>query len=124
MTKPGIWSVAGAFGVIGLLLWGCGSTGDQRSAQYAAIRPAEQFSEAPRLSPAAVEKQRPVRSLLEMRHENVVIQSWDLSCGAAALATLLRYEFGEPVTEKDIARGLMTRGEYVDHPELVQVREG
>jgi hypothetical protein len=66
----------------------------------------------------------PVRSLLEIRRANVMIQNWDLSCGAAALGTLLRYEFGEPVTEKEIARGLMSRGEYIEYPELVQVREG
>jgi hypothetical protein len=59
-----------------------------------------------------------------MRHENVVIQSWDLSCGAAALATLLRYEFGDNVTEKEVAHTLMRRKEYIDHPEVVQVREG
>ena len=34
----------------------------------------------------------PVQSLLEYRQRNVVIQKWDLSCGAAALATLLRYQ--------------------------------
>jgi len=59
-----------------------------------------------------------------MRRENVVIQNWDLSCGAAALATLLKYEFGENVTEKDIAHGLMRRSEYLDNPQLVQIREG
>lgn len=59
-----------------------------------------------------------------MRREGVMIQGWDLSCGAAALAILLRYEFDEPVTEKDIARGLMRRSEYVEHPEVLQLREG
>jgi uncharacterized protein len=66
----------------------------------------------------------PVRSVLEMRRERVMIQKWDLSCGAAALGILLRYQFGEPVTEKQIARVLMSRSEYVGHPELVQAREG
>jgi len=61
---------------------------------------------------------------LEIRQERVIIQKWDLSCGAAALGTLLRYQFGEPVTEKQIARSLMSRSEYVGHPELVQLREG
>ena len=28
-----------------------------------------------------------IRSLLEARHDRVVLQQWDLSCGAAALAT-------------------------------------
>jgi predicted double-glycine peptidase len=67
---------------------------------------------------------RPVRSLLEMRHENVVIQAWDLSCGAAALATLLNYQHGERLTEKEVARGLMSREEYIKDPTLVQRREG
>lgn len=67
---------------------------------------------------------RPVKSLLEMRRQNVVIQQWDLSCGAAALATLLKYQHGEPVTEKDIAVALMRRAEYVRNPQLVQSREG
>jgi uncharacterized protein len=123
-------SVAGTLGLVTLLLSGCGFPNEHRSTQYASIRPAGEFSEQPRpvgefrASPIPIEKPSPVRSLLEMRHDHVVIQSWDLSCGAAALATLLRYEFGEPITEKEIARGLMGRGEYVSHPELVQIREG
>jgi hypothetical protein len=59
--------------------------------------------------PATAEGSGPVRSLLEMRRENVVIQKWDLSCGAAALDILLRYEHGDPVTEREIARGLIKR---------------
>ena len=38
---------------------------------------------------APAEGNLPVRSVLEIRHERVVIQNWDLSCGAAALGTLL-----------------------------------
>jgi uncharacterized protein len=67
---------------------------------------------------------RPVKSLLELRHDNVVIQEWDLSCGAAALATILKYQYGDPVSEKDIARALMSRREYIENPELVRVRQG
>jgi uncharacterized protein len=70
------------------------------------------------------EGNQPVQSVLEIRHDRVMIQKWDLSCGAAALATLLRYQFGEPVTEREIAGALMGRAEYVEHPELIQVREG
>jgi len=65
---------------------------------------------------------QPVQSVLEIRHDRVLIQKWDLSCGAAALGTLLRYQFGEPVSEEEIARALMGRAEYVGHPELVQLR--
>ena len=67
---------------------------------------------------------QPVQSLLEIRDHRVAIQSWDLSCGAAALATVLRYQFGEPVSEKEIARTLMGRTAYVKNPELVRAREG
>lgn len=65
-----------------------------------------------------------MRSLLEMRHDKVVIQKWDLSCGAAALATLLKYQHGEDVTEKEIAISLMKREEYIRNPQIVQLREG
>jgi uncharacterized protein len=71
--------------------------------------------------PAAAE---PVRSLLEIRRAGVMTQKWDLSCGAAALGTLLRYEFGQSVTEKQIARGLMKVGGYIKQPERVQLQEG
>ena len=43
---------------------------------------------------------------------------------AAALATLLKYEWGMPVTEKQVANGLMARREYIENPNLVQIREG
>ena len=49
----------------------------------------------------------PVRSLQEVRHEGVVIQKWDTSCGAAALATVLTYSFNDPVSERDVARGML-----------------
>ena len=74
--------------------------------------------------PQFAEGGRPVRSMLETRHEHVVLQKWDLSCGAAALATLLRYQFRENVTEQEIARALMRRNEYIDHPELIRLQEG
>ena len=102
MTKPGKCLIRGTLGLVGLLFCGPVVASESNSADG---RP-------------------PVRSLLEIRREGVTIQSWDLSCGAAALAILLRYEFGEPVTEKEIARGLMRRSEYVAHPELLEIREG
>jgi predicted double-glycine peptidase len=66
----------------------------------------------------------PVTSLLEVRQHGVAIQKWDLSCGAAALDILLQYEWGDPVTEREIALGLMKRKEYIDNPDLVRIREG
>ena len=49
----------------------------------------------------------PVRSLLEIRQANVIIQQWDVSCGAAALATLLTYHVGDAVSEKAVAQAML-----------------
>ncbi|MGH6919312.1 MAG: cysteine peptidase family C39 domain-containing protein, partial [Geminicoccaceae bacterium] len=75
-------------------------------------------------SPSLAQGRAPVKSLLEMRQERVVIQDWDLSCGAAALATLLNYQHGDPVTEREIAEGLIRRQEYIANPLLVRARHG
>jgi predicted double-glycine peptidase len=42
-----------------------------------------------------------------MRQHKVVVQQWDISCGAAALATVLRYHLGDPVTERQVAQGML-----------------
>lgn len=61
-----------------------------------------------------------VRSFLELRQANVVIQEWDLSCGAASLATLLTYQHGDAVPEKEIAMAMLEATEA----ELVRQRLG
>ncbi|HNP29489.1 MAG TPA: C39 family peptidase [Nitrospirales bacterium] len=43
-----------------------------------------------------------VKSMLELRRENVILQNLDFSCGAAALATVLRYGFGEDTSEREL----------------------
>lgn len=65
-----------------------------------------------------------VKSLLELRTQGVILQKSDLSCGAAALATLLNFQFGDRVTEKQVTEGLIQRKEYIENPEVVRVREG
>lgn len=72
----------------------------------------------------AGDKTRPVRSLIEQRQRNVVLQQWELSCAAAALATILRYQYGVPVTERSVALGLINREEYLANPDLVRLRQG
>lgn len=74
--------------------------------------------------PAFADERTPVESLLEMRRHHVVVQEFDISCGAAALATLLNYQHGDMIGEKDVAKGLMRRDEYVKNPGLVQIRQG
>lgn len=73
---------------------------------------------------ASAETRRAVETLYESRTRNVVMQAWDLSCGAAALATILNFQHGDPVSEREIALGLMGRPEYVTDPDLVRIREG
>ena len=73
---------------------------------------------------AAAGENPPVRSLTEIREQNVTIQAWDLSCGAAALATILNYQHGDPVSEREIATHLMSRAEYLERPMLVRIRQG
>jgi uncharacterized protein len=67
---------------------------------------------------------REVKSLLEMRRENVVVQQWDLSCGAAALTTILNFQHDDPISEREVAIGLMDRAEYIENPLIVRIREG
>jgi predicted double-glycine peptidase len=54
----------------------------------------------------------------------VAIQNWDLSCGAAALGTVLKYQYDDPVSERDIAKALIGRDKYLNNPALVKAQEG
>ena len=47
-----------------------------------------------------------LKSMLDFRDENLIRQKYDYSCGAAALATLLRFGFGDPVSEQQIVADL------------------
>jgi predicted double-glycine peptidase len=69
---------------------------------------------------AADAPQGPVRSMTELRSQGVVIQKFDLSCAAAALATLLNSQHGDPVSEREIARSLIGRDVYLADPSRVQ----
>ncbi len=57
-------------------------------------------------SPLAARALPQVRSMLELREEGVVRQGWDLSCGAAALSTVLT-QLGDPVGEAEIVEALL-----------------
>jgi predicted double-glycine peptidase len=50
----------------------------------------------------------------------VVRQQWELSCGAAAIATLFTYQLGRPVSERQVALAML-RGA---NPQLVRARLG
>ena len=69
--------------------------------------------------PAANLVADPVLSLYEQRNQLVVRQNFDLSCGAAALATLLVFQHGETLSERDVAIGLVSRDLYLNNPDII-----
>lgn len=52
-----------------------------------------------------------VTSLKEARFKTTVRQQYDFSCGSAATATLLTYQYGHPVSEADVFRAMYARGD-------------
>jgi uncharacterized protein len=50
-----------------------------------------------------------IRTLAQIRGEGVVKQRWDISCGAAALSTLLTYDFKDTTPETAIVVWLLHR---------------
>lgn len=51
-----------------------------------------------------------VVSMREARFSNMVPQEYDYSCGAASLATLLKYHFGKEISELDAMEGMLKYG--------------
>lgn len=62
--------------------------------------------------------EKPVESLLERRYRHVVRQQFDFSCGAAALATLLKHAYGLNLDEATVLAGMWG----VSDPEQVRTR--
>lgn len=60
-----------------------------------------------------------IRSLRELKFSNVIAQQTDYSCGAAALATILRYAYDLPVGEQEVIEGL-----FVSADQAVVKRNG
>ncbi len=50
----------------------------------------------------------PVTNMIAMHFIHVVRQHTDFSCGAASLATILKYAFGQNVDEEEVIKGLFT----------------
>jgi len=59
-----------------------------------------------------------IESMQEARYRNMVRQHTDYSCGAAALATILRYGYHLDVDETTVIQGMMG----VSNPDLVRER--
>jgi hypothetical protein len=58
---------------------------------------------------AATQGGKKIRTLKEIRGEGVVRQRWDMSCGAAALSTVLTYDFKDPTPETAIVVWILHR---------------
>ena len=52
-----------------------------------------------------------VWSMHELKVRSVVLQKYDYSCGSAALATLLTYHYGYPITEELVFRVMFEHGD-------------
>ncbi|MFC0253765.1 C39 family peptidase [Massilia consociata] len=53
----------------------------------------------------------PVSSLKDIKFRNTTRQQFDFSCGSAAVATLLTYHYGTPVTEKAVFDYMYANGD-------------
>ncbi len=58
-------------------------------------------------SAGAIRVRRPLQSWKAIREKGIVMQSYDFSCGSAALATLMRYYFQDDVTERDVLENML-----------------
>ena len=53
----------------------------------------------------------PVTSLKATRYRTTVPQQYDFSCGSAAVATLLTFQYGQPVGEAEVFKHMYARGD-------------
>ncbi len=58
--------------------------------------------------------EKSVETFKERRLRQVVHQSEDFSCGAATVATILRYYYGQPITEREAIIGMFKAGDRAD----------
>lgn len=52
-----------------------------------------------------------ITSLKEARFRTTIRQQYDYSCGSAAAATLLTYQYNDPVTEQDVFTAMWEQGD-------------
>lgn len=63
---------------------------------------------------------KPIRTWKALQEDHIVMQRFDYSCGAAALATLFRHYFADEINEKVVLTGIlsaMTPEDIVDRQE-------
>jgi predicted double-glycine peptidase len=72
------------------------------------------------LDAAGARGEKLIRTMKDIRNEGVVRQRWDMSCGAAALSTLLTYDFNDNTPETAIVVWILHR----EDPARVRARGG
>jgi uncharacterized protein len=72
------------------------------------------------IDPAEIRATKTVRTLKEMRDEQIVRQKWDMTCGAAAISTLLTFDFKDQTPETAVVAWILRR----TNPVKVQARGG
>ena len=53
----------------------------------------------------------PVKSIKQERRASTLLQQYDFSCGSAAIATLLTYQYGYPISERTVFDEMYARGD-------------
>jgi predicted double-glycine peptidase len=70
--------------------------------------------------PGGAQADVPVQTYVQLRFKGIERQTKDLSCGAAALATLLKGYFGIPVTETTVIAGMLANASPQDARDIAQ----
>ncbi len=90
------------------------------AAALLAVGLASQASHAAPLRTAGGRVDVPVATFKSLREARLVRQGWDISCGAAALSTILTHHFEDPYSEATIAVSIL----HNTDPERVRARGG
>jgi uncharacterized protein len=72
-----------------------------------AVRPGRTSINLTPVRAGSIRGNKPINSWKDLRDRNVVIQKFDYSCGSAALATLMRYYFGDNISEEAILLSIL-----------------
>lgn len=81
---------------------------------FAWIIPEALAGEVTVILPNGISFRREVKSLKEARYKNMISQKHDLSCGAAALATILTYYYDDPVEEAEVITYMLKHGDQAE----------
>lgn len=98
---------------------GCGSLTkvDKDGKRTPLPRPALEAGEHLIPLPGGGQIREPARSWRSIQRQNIVLQKYDYSCGSAALATLMRYYFQDPVNEELVLTVLLRNLSKAENPQ-------